>query len=984
MGDLSPTIMENTFRRLGKLNWAEVECDPKIWATFKEKAIEGLQSWKLGNKQPATKQGVLASVEEFKRDRIETAASLLVDCFKTAYPKDIITKNAHKMGPSAEWPDRFLKIEKGDQEEVHNLLEKAGNLVLNQEDTDKMPAMIKLMETATNVVSINTFKGWWIIWWITIIMTQIEPTLGMKSHLSSIEPKFKKVGDYMNHEGLTMTLHGDKKKGHLLLSVKMTKAEAVFGYQTHHFDFEHAGKIEKGLLTLKTDLKNAPEESKWWLEEPRGVADTLKRSCKCDLSLEPWKRNETILNKDEGWIINHLETLPFDCTKNQADAERELFEVITESPAMDGFGNLQCIIRPTPYLHASYLTGLGQLDFKTQREWTNAQKKYPCMSRGSFNINEIPNERILVSGETMGLTECQLHCHFNPQCSHWIIHSDTPTRCWTLKLGGELFTYWRPVTKDGPIYSGTKECVSCSFKRAISFVINGRWKPAKEICTFEPHNQNPRRLMCPCESQLTYAKLKEDITRVSLKAKANNIKNRKPVGNGTKITKQLPQIFGGELATAPDYSKLMAILFKGGAVSQATVQALKWSHPNLQEGLNRLEPVARMVTAFGTTGRTTTRVKSAKTMRRSEAPTSMSELQIEITPKVSTFQAKTNFTKFFNKKLHRSEEIKTVLKQMENYLTEAELMKEFFFENPQAMANFEEKARSQEGELSDEANVLIMTNDDGRGITKAAVYPITKTSTTTEIALVPLPTKLSHDYRRPPFPEGTIQLDASGFMRPASTSTGTLCAMELSEQRAWIENCLEEKPYVEYQNIVIIPIQTNSTIMRLVKLSRPTQQTGMLRIICNDGPRFMPLKGLTTLLLGPSCALRDLEGNLMLAALTKNEDQSGFLVLYNEALEVDMKDWKLEAIPQWTITSVLSLVVAILAFDRLWEKRRQFLKRKTSETTLKPSTPQENRFWETRQTIKQRQRTQKRHDGATPPSAKEENDLYQALCKADK
>ena len=114
--------------------------------------------------------------------------------------------------------------------------------------------------------------------------------------------------------------------------------------------------------------------------------------------------------------------------------------------------------------------------------------------------------------------------------------------------------------------------------------------------------------------------------------------------------------------------------------------------------------------------------------------------------------------------------------------------------------------------------------------------------------------------------------------------------MQLAEGLPYPNKCSTNKPNIPLRDITITALRDNTTTYRLIRMANPNSNTNMFRLSCRKSPRFLYLKGMSLLLLGQTCQLRDATGNLISGSWGDTPPSSlkeGFALIYNEDLFVN-------------------------------------------------------------------------------------------------
>ena len=105
---------------------------------------------------------------------------------------------------------------------------------------------------------------------------------------------------------------------------------------------------------------------------------------------------------------------------------------------------------------------------------------------------------------------------------------------------------------------------------------------------------------------------------------------------------------------------------------------------------------------------------------------------------------------------------------------------------------------------------------------------------------------------------------------------------------------------------------------RVIRLVQTTKEPSTLRLSCGKEPRFLELKGMMVLLVGPQCQLRDNSGNLLTSSwgtVSPPHLQDGFMVLYSHTIDSNHTYFTTDNIQSSSIIFTLVSIISILVIN---------------------------------------------------------------------
>lgn len=479
---------------------------------------------------------------------------------------------------------------------------------------------------------------------------------------------------------------------------------------------------------------------------------------------------------------------------------------------------------------------------------------------------------------------------------------------------------FQPATEE-EAYAGGQQCLPCSLNKLISISTKGQWATINGDCHLQKTGQSPSTLTCPCQNHLTYRAMTEEVTRVNLKAQANTIE--KPVKRlnirslGNQVAKLLRHING----QSRDNRKLKALLTGGAMLADTVMTAAGWDTPSAVSKLDALEPVRLLKELLRPAHKIAAQIVRTNTITTPTGITGRPGLALTRDALASQYSPKRDFASFFNGTLQRSSHIKNTLQELDNFLQEASMQKDYQTNNARSMYGIHDVMRFKRDQLPENTNTLMVTADEGSQVSRIAIYPIQEEAQTIEITAIPVPTWIGNDLTEPDLPMTTTQFDPSGFHTNRHQSTTSRCLMQLSEGTIHPSGCHTDHPNKPIQEISTLVVRDNSTIYRVMRLAMPGPGHTILRLSCGRTPRFLELNTISVLLLGPTCYLRDAMGNLLSGPLGTTPPihlEEGFKILYN--MDIDINNVHItKEVTHNALMAFLLLAVVILGIDRIYQ-----------------------------------------------------------------
>lgn len=246
------------------------------------------------------------------------------------------------------------------------------------------------------------------------------------------------------------------------------------------------------------------------------------------------------------------------------------------------------------------------------------------------------------------------------------------------------------------------------------------------------------------------------------------------------------------------------------------------------------------------------------------------------------------------------------------------MQKDHQMTNPRSMVRIQQHVKDIHHPLNGHSNTLMLSADKGSSIERIAIYPLEGDSEMTQITTIPVPNWVPDTLSEPALPLGTTEFDPNGFMTNRHRAALMGCMMQLAEGQTHPTNCHTGRPNRPLQEIAILPVKGN-TSYKAVRIARPGTEYKILRLSCGKSAHFLALKGMSILLLGPQCYLRDTAGNLLSGPWGESNPttmEQGFLLLYDK--ELPITDSKLITDnAHHSILSLLLVIVLGLVLDRV-------------------------------------------------------------------
>lgn len=722
------------------------------------------------------------------------------------------------------------------------------------------------------------------------------------------QPRLSTPGDQVSIDGMSIHLHS--ADGTEMISIKSYMPATTYGFTTHKFDYREAESMEKELDLLLSDIekgKPAGGLRSPIRPDPASMSMATKEACDCPLASNPWDWPQEAQPHKGSWVANHLETPGVGCP---SIGVKDSFEVAIQVNASNG-----CYINPTPMTLFAIIQPFYKLSARETMKKINQEAISPCVTQGAYNLDSMSDSRYKrIPAKHM--IDCQIQCKFMAGCSAWMFQDGDPSICWAIRTGRLRFQF--STGKSGISYTGGRDCLPCELNRNIAIKLSDKWLPINEDCTLHMVGKSITELNCPCQNQLTYKSMKEDITRVNLKAQANAVEKSKPRNEGRTLVTKVGRLIRSMNGQGTDHDTLRTMLRGGTTIAKLAMQLNGWEMPMSLASIDNLEPVRRLKNLFGPAYKITSQMVKTNSIRTPRTVTGRPGLTVTTNPFASLYSAKKDFTRFFQGKLQTNKAITTALQGVDNFLQEASMQKRHQMTNPRSMVQIPQQVSDPHYPLNGQSNTLMLSADKGSSLERVAIYPIEGRSKLTQITTVPVPTGIPDSLTEPPLPMGTTEFDPNGFMTNRYRSAIMGCMMQLAEGLDYPRDCETSESYSPLEEISIIPIKGNSSY-KIVRIAQPGSENKILRLSCGQSAHFLALKGMSVLLLGPQCYLRDTAGNLLTGPWGTDIPEAmeeGFLLLYDKELSVTDAKLFTDNIHHGLLT-FLSMVVLLLALDRL-------------------------------------------------------------------
>ena len=740
------------------------------------------------------------------------------------------------------------------------------------------------------------------------------------------QPHLGTPGDHVSVDGMLIHLHS--ADGTEMISIKSYMPATTYGFTTHKFDYQVAESMENELDHLLLDIekgKPAGGLRSPIRPDPASMSMATKEACDCPLAPNPWDWPQEAQPHRGSWVANHLETPGVGCPRIVV---KDSYEVaIQVNTSVNG-----CYVNPTPMTLFGTIQPFYKLSAKDTMEKINKEAISPCVTQGAYNLNSMSDSRYKrIPAKHM--IDCQIQCKFMAGCSAWMFQDGNPSICWAIRTGRLRFQF--STGNSGISYTGSRDCLPCELNRNVAIKLGSEWLPINEDCVLHMVGKSINELNCPCQNQLTYRSMKEDVTRVSLKAQANAVEKSKPRNEGRTLVTKVSRLIRSMNGQGTDHDTLRAMLRGGTTVAKLAMQLNGWELPMTLAAIDTLEPVRRLKSLFGPAYKITSQIVKTNSIRTPRTVTGRPGLTVTTNPFASLYSAKKDFKKFFQGKLQTNRDITTALQGVDNFLQEASMQKSHQMANPRSMVQIPQQVSDPHYPLNGQSNTLMLSADKGSSLERIAIYPLEGRSKMTQITTIPVPTGIPDLLTEPPLPMGTTEFDPNGFMTNRYRSAMMGCMMQLAEGLDYPRNCKTSGSYRPLKEISIIPIKGNSSY-KIVRIAQPGSGNKILRLSCGQSAHFLALKGMSVLLLGPQCYLRDTAGNLLTGpwgGTVPEAMDEGFLLLYDKELLVTDAKLFTDNIHHGLL-AILCLVVLLLTLDRL-----RIFHNYMSESTHHPPSP---------------------------------------------
>ena len=734
---------------------------------------------------------------------------------------------------------------------------------------------------------------------LMMLLTMVNPINGMQ------DPLLTSIGDQVHIGDMRVTLHATYT-GIPMISIRSTMQDTSYGYSTHRFDYSEAMRTEEKLESLLQNLEKGKPAGGRKIPirpNPKSMAVSIKEACDCPLAANPWEWESQ--PETGSWVANHLETPGVGCPMTQAKDSYEV-TIATANHSDNG-----CLVNPTPMTLFSVIQPIYKLSAQQTMEMINREAITPCVTQGAYNLNQMPDSRYKEL-TARHMLECQLQCRFTVACTAWMYQDITPPKCWAIRTGRLRFQFSKGKTAIS--YTGSKECLPCQLNKVISVESRGKWLPVNDECRLHTTNRSPDNLNCPCQNQLTYGALKEEVTRVNLKAQANVVEKDRSPTKGKSLMSRVAHLIRSMDGQGNDHETLKTLLKGGANLAQLSMQMAGWDVPTKLSSIDTLEPVKRLKELLIPAYKVVTQLVKSGSVKSPTTVLGRPGLTVSTNPFASLYKSKTDFKKFFQGSLQTNKAIKNALQGVDNFLQEASMQKAHQMTNPRDMIQIEEQIKNSQQPMCEDSNTLIISGDMGAAIDRIAIYPIQEETKSTQVLTLPVPTQIPDTLTEPSLPLGTTEFDPQGFFTNWHRSTTHGCMMQLAEGKIYPNECRSNRPNRPLREISVLPVKGN-TSYKAIRIARPGNDMNIFRLSCGKSAHFLELKGMSVLLVGPKCHLRDMSGNLLSGPWGESSSSNleDYMILYDE--ELTLTDDKLvtdrthHAIIAGLICSVIALVI---------------------------------------------------------------------------
>ena len=742
---------------------------------------------------------------------------------------------------------------------------------------------------------------------IMTILTLIPHTTGMTGD----ERKLKFPGDTLTVGGLKINLHRTQS-GVNMISIKTSLPATSYGHETHQYEYTKATKIEKKLDNLLHEIEKGtpPGGERKPIKPIRSSMGTTKQACDCHLAHNPWDWNIQNHPPNGYWVANHLETSDIGCPTTKGQDSYDIAMAVTrETPT--------CTISPSPLVAFTLITPLIEMTTPDAMEQTNKGVSMECITKGAYDLQAIHEDKYrAMDADT--LIECQLQCRFSEKCTQWMFEDGNESNprkyCWSIHLEEKMGKYM--PNQNGTSYTGRKGCLPCPLNKIITILKQGKWETINEKCLYTAQGFPSSKLSCPCQNRMTYRNLKEEVTRVHLRAQSNAITLPCKSKGKHELAAEVARIIRNLSPNNKDNRRLRTLLTGGSILAKAAMQITGWGNPEYFPTIDNLEPVKKIKALLDPAYKILTELVTTKAMNSDHIPDSDStDLSTTNTSNNNTYNTHKNFDNFFNGSLQTTSDITNTLQEVDNFLEEISMEKNYQLVHPRSMTGIPRPSRW----LPNNSNTLILTADEGDKLSRIAIFPIQEQSNMIQLTTIPVPSWVTAEMHEKDLPLGTTEFNTEGFLSNTHRSSSIKCLMQIAEGLEYPKACDTTYRNRQLKEISVIPVRDELSTYRLLRLARPNIDPETLKISCGRHPRFITILGITTILVGPTCQIRDGQGNIISDTWGSQSSPNlteGFAVLYNAHLSISNIPRDIDY-THHAILTLLLIIVLILSTDRI-------------------------------------------------------------------